>query len=299
MRDKNPLISVLMTAYNREPLISLAIESVLRQSYDNWELIILDDCSVDRTFELSKEYANNDKRIQVYKNEKNLGDYANRNEIVNYSNGLWIKYLDSDDAMSADCLELMIKETWDSNVSIIISARNDVWPRNGESIVLYPKESLKIHFFQFGFLDSAPSKVMISKELFLRYGKFSGKRNVSDLEMWLKIALTEPIAVVKSSLVFWRDHEVQEYKLDKLSYLIHEYQIIKSVIQNTNEQLDNRQKKFIINKYQFYAFKGIVKYIRSEKRLRRSFELFSVNEIDISVFCKYFFIFVFMPKKYE
>src|SRR5690348_3619706 len=74
----SPIVSVLMTAYNREKYISQAIESVLRSSLTNFELIIVDDVSKDRTVEIARNYAAKDNRVLVFVNEKNLGDYGNR-----------------------------------------------------------------------------------------------------------------------------------------------------------------------------------------------------------------------------
>src|SRR5437764_11938447 len=78
--ERSPLLSVLMTAYNREKYISQAIESVLRSSFADFELIIVDDVSKDNTVGIARNYAHQDKRISVVVNEKNLGDYGNRNK---------------------------------------------------------------------------------------------------------------------------------------------------------------------------------------------------------------------------
>src|SRR3982751_631540 len=94
-----PLVSVLMTSYNREKYIGFAIESVMASTYQNWELIVVDDCSTDKTLQIAREYEKKDKRIRVYLNEKNLGDYPNRNKAASYANGKYIKYIDADDAI--------------------------------------------------------------------------------------------------------------------------------------------------------------------------------------------------------
>ncbi len=72
-----PLVSVLMTVYNREKYIAEAIESVLASSYTNFELIIVDDGSKDHSVEIAQKYEAQDHRIKVYVNEQNLGDYSN------------------------------------------------------------------------------------------------------------------------------------------------------------------------------------------------------------------------------
>src|SRR5258708_16190742 len=107
MQDK-PIVSVLMTAYNREKYIAEAIESVMASTYVNFELIILDDCSKDKTVEIARKYETRDKRIRVYVNEENLGDYPNRNQAASYANGKYLKYLDSDDIIYYFGLDVMV-----------------------------------------------------------------------------------------------------------------------------------------------------------------------------------------------
>src|ERR1700689_462412 len=108
MEDKLPLVSILMTAFNREKYIAEAIESILQSTYKNFELIIVDDCSKDKTVEIAKSYAQKDSRIKVYVNEKNLGDYPNRNKAASYANGKYLKYVDSDDIIYPHCLDVMV-----------------------------------------------------------------------------------------------------------------------------------------------------------------------------------------------
>ena len=108
-----PLVSVLMTAYNREKYIAEAIESVLASTYTHFELIIVDDRSADQTVSIAKEYETRDQRIKVYVNEENLGQFPNRNKAATYARGKYIKYLDSDDRLydfSLDyCVNMMEK----------------------------------------------------------------------------------------------------------------------------------------------------------------------------------------------
>ena len=105
-----PLVSVLMTAYNREMYIGEAIESVLASTYSNFELIIVDDVSSDNTLAIVQRYAERDNRIRVYVNESNLGDYPNRNQAARYASGKYIKYLDSDDKIFDFGLEYCITQ---------------------------------------------------------------------------------------------------------------------------------------------------------------------------------------------
>jgi glycosyltransferase involved in cell wall biosynthesis len=106
--QSQPLVSVLTTAYNRQEFVAEAIESVLSSTYKNWELIIVDDCSKDNTVAIAKGYARKDDRIKVNINEKNLGDYPNRNKAASYATGKYLKYLDSDDVLYREGLSKMV-----------------------------------------------------------------------------------------------------------------------------------------------------------------------------------------------
>ena len=90
------LVSIIMPSYNTAKFISETIESVLEQTYTNWELIIVDDCSTDNTDEVVKSFLS-DNRIKYIKNEKNSGAAVSRNRALREAKGKWIAFLDSDD----------------------------------------------------------------------------------------------------------------------------------------------------------------------------------------------------------
>src|ERR1035438_3224532 len=98
-----------MTAYNREDYIAEAIESVLAQTLHNLELVIVDDGSRDQTVDIARRYTN-DSRVRLHLNEKNLGDYPNRNRAAELAQGRYLKYLDADDMMYPHCLEMMVHQ---------------------------------------------------------------------------------------------------------------------------------------------------------------------------------------------
>ena len=101
------LVSIIMPSYNTGRFISETIESVLAQSYSNWELIIVDDCSTDNTDEVIEDYISDD-RIKYIKNDKNSGAAISRNRALREAKGKWIAFLDSDDLWEAQKLEKQI-----------------------------------------------------------------------------------------------------------------------------------------------------------------------------------------------
>jgi Glycosyl transferase family 2 len=206
-----PLVSVLMTAYNREKYIAEAIESVLASSFKDFELIIVDDCSKDHTVQIARRYSS-DSRVQVHVNEKNLGDYPNRNRAASLAQGKYLKYLDSDDIIYPHGLKVMVssmEQFPDAVLGLIRPQRND----GPDPAQISPKEAYVEHFLKGGFLDAGPSGTIIQTSAFRKLGGFSGKRFVGDTEMWLRLAARWPVVRLVEGLVWWRQHEQQEIAL--------------------------------------------------------------------------------------
>lgn len=102
----NDLVSIIMPSYNTGMFIAAAINSVVSQTYTNWELIIVDDCSTDNTDLIVKKL--NDNRIRYFKNDNNKGASISRNRALKKANGKWIGFLDSDDLWLPEKLERQI-----------------------------------------------------------------------------------------------------------------------------------------------------------------------------------------------
>lgn len=100
------LVSVIMPSWNTGKFIAESIQSVIDQTYENWELIIVDDCSTDNTDEVVAKFT--DKRIRYFKNEKNSGAALSRNRALREARGEWIAFLDSDDLWNPVKLEHQI-----------------------------------------------------------------------------------------------------------------------------------------------------------------------------------------------
>lgn len=107
------LVSIIMPSYNTGKYIKETINSVINQTYTNWELLIVDDCSTDNTDEVISECK--DERIRYFKNEKNLGTAISRNKALREAKGKWIAFLDSDDLWEKEKLEKQIEFMKDNN----------------------------------------------------------------------------------------------------------------------------------------------------------------------------------------
>ena len=104
-----PLVSVIIPSYNHELYIADAIESVLAQSYSDWELIISDDGSYDNTQIIAKEYEKKDSRVRYHRNAVCQGLPRNRNIAVSISQGDLIFFIEDDLILEPNCLEILVK----------------------------------------------------------------------------------------------------------------------------------------------------------------------------------------------
>ena len=93
---KNPLVSIAVTCYNDAHFINACLDSLLGQSFKDFELIVVDDCSTDNSFEVIKKFAVRDKRIRAFRNERNLGVSGNRNICLSKARGEYLFFTDSD-----------------------------------------------------------------------------------------------------------------------------------------------------------------------------------------------------------
>lgn len=103
------LVSVIMPAYNCADYIGKSIDSVLGQTYRNWELVIVDDCSTDGTYRIAQTYADKDKRIKVHRLDENSGAAIARNKAADLSGGYYLAFLDSDDLWKPEKLDRQIR----------------------------------------------------------------------------------------------------------------------------------------------------------------------------------------------
>ncbi len=213
MMTTGPLVSILMTAYNREQHIADAIESVLNSTYSNFELIIVDDCSTDKTVAIASAFAEKDSRVKVYRNEKNLGDYPNRNKAASYANGKYIKYVDADDMLYYYGLEVMITFTErfpEAGFGLGTYPDND----RPFPILLSPREIYLESFGRVNHFDRAPGSGLIKREVFNAIGGFSGKRMIGDYEFWFKISRYYSMVKLPLDLYWNRIHPGQESQSD-------------------------------------------------------------------------------------
>lgn len=184
------LISIIMAAYNAEKTIEQAINSVLRQTYTDFELLVVNDCSKDRTVELVKSIAAKDSRVRLISNVKNSGVSYTRKHGLEEAKGSWIAILDSDDAWAPEKLEKQIELQNRTNADLLFtgSAFMDSEGRPIDWYLHAPAEVTYRQLLKQNVLSN--SSALVRKALYAKYYAV-GDGMHEDFAIWLSILKEE------------------------------------------------------------------------------------------------------------
>ena len=214
-----PKGSVCLPCFNRQDYTCEAIESVLNQTFNDFELIISDNGSTDGTIDVIKEYAQKDKRIRLYINECDIGACSNLNCCLLYSRGEYIKFLFSDDLLDKRCLEVFV-DVLDKNPSVsLVTSFTRAFGKN-DSVrdekfflgtgLLEGKKSQKSLFFDGNWAGSPSSVMFRRKDLHIGLFNHMWRYWLGDLDMWIRLLGVGDAYVVPEILSFLRIHDRSE-----------------------------------------------------------------------------------------
>jgi glycosyltransferase involved in cell wall biosynthesis len=210
MTPQAPLVSVLMTAFNRERYIGAAIESVLAQTFDDFELVIVDDASKDGTLDVARRYAARDARIRIAVNETNLGDYPNRNHAASIARGRFLKYHDSDDIMYPHCLATMVPALLAEPRAGFALTSAEYWPGGPCPMLLTPRLSYQREFLGSGMFNGGPASALFQRDVFEALGGFGAFGAASDYVFWITACARYAVLLLPADLFWYRTHDGQE-----------------------------------------------------------------------------------------
>ena len=184
--DDFGLISIIMAAYNAEKTIEQAIGSVLNQTYFNFELLVVDDCSKDETAEIVKKLMTKDSRVRLISNVKNSGVSYTRKHGLEEARGAWIAILDSDDAWAPEKLEKQIALQKKMNADLLFTG-SVFMDSNGQPIDWYlhaPAEVTYRQLLKQNVLSN--SSALVRKELYVKHYAVGDDMH-EDFAVWLSI----------------------------------------------------------------------------------------------------------------
>lgn len=215
----NKLVSIVTPTYNCGRFIAATIESVLNQSYSNWEMIIIDDCSKDDTKEIVEEYCKKDSRIKYYLLKTNSGAAVARTEGIKLAKGEYIAFLDSDDLWDSEKLSIQYK-FMEKNNYLIVCTQYEQIDEFGSKLNKVIKVKDKVDYN--GVLLTCPignSTVMYNAE---KLGKFEvpNIRKRNDDALWL-------LMLKKEKYIYGLDRTLMQYRVRQNSISSNKWSLIK------------------------------------------------------------------------
>lgn len=217
---ETPLVSIITPSFNSEKFISETIQSVQSQTHQNWELIIVDDCSTDQTASIIEQFAITDNRIQLFKLEKNSGAGIAREMALSKANGEYISFLDADDLWKPLKLEKQLQFLKENKTHFTFSFY-DCIDEEGNPLNKRVEAPRNLSYQQLFFCNYVGNLTGIYEVKYFGKIGISSIRKRQDWVVWLtilkKIRQAKP---VPESLAFYRirDNSLSASKFDLLKH---------------------------------------------------------------------------------
>lgn len=206
------LVSVCIPVYNGEKTIEETVKSVLSQTYKELEIIIVDNCSTDKTWLIIDSF--NDPRIKKFKNNSNIGMVGNWNKCLECATGEYVHFLCGDDILTADSIEKkVILADSDEDISLVFSASEIINEKDNVVMVrrqfrtdcVFEGKKLARKSFLSKNLYGEPSNVLFRRSLLSKIGDFSENMFYSiDWEMWLRLSVHGTVGYISVPLMKYR-----------------------------------------------------------------------------------------------
>lgn len=279
-----PEISVIMSVYNGETYLKEAIGSVINQTFKNWELICINDCSTDSTSEILAECASMDERIKVYTNEVNLKLPASLNKAISLSSGKYIARMDADDICLPDRFEKQYK-FMEENAEIALSSCRFMTVKNG----LYLSggaggrcDNDAICAMLFVTNPILHPGVIARAEVMKKFNYDTTLTCTEDLELWTRMAMkNQKMAILPECLLIYRLHDKQITSTTLERQHTEVTKIQQKYYKAFAAEMNDDMKAFYISGIYFTENPNIDKFLGYAKWLKNSADK-KINRSDIN-----------------
>lgn len=203
--NMNDLISIILPIYNGEKYMRESIESVIAQTYRDWELLIIDDCSSDHTAEIAKEYASKDSRVQYFRNEKNLRLPRNLNKGFSLSKGDYLTWTSDDNIYKPEALLTMLEVLKKNPECNFVFCDYEIIDESGNKISEYriPED----YEDQIVGNNVVGACFMYTREVYDKIGDYQhGRILIEDYDYWQRIFAKFKVLAVHNTLYQYRIH---------------------------------------------------------------------------------------------
>lgn len=222
---KKPVLSVYMPVFNAAPYLTESIESILCQTYKNFEFIIVDDASTDFSWKIIKSFAKRDSRIRAYRNRLNLGVSTNSDIAISLARCKYLARMDADDISTPDRLEKQLKYLKSNPKTVIVGAQCTIINQKDQVIGFknFPISSASINDMLFWAVPVQQGYMMINRSLlpknFTWYS--ANKSSAEEVDLYFRLSQYGLFANLKDNLYFYRqvDNSLSRINPKKTFYL--------------------------------------------------------------------------------
>ena len=283
-----PQISVIMSVYNGETYLKEAIESVIEQTFQNWELIIINDCSTDSTAQILADFSLKDERIKVYTNEVNLKLPASLNKAISLCCGKYIARMDADDISLPDRFEKQYK-FMEENQDVALSScrfmtvKNGVYSSGGAGGRCDNKALRAMLLVANPILHPG---VIAKAEVMKKFNYDTTLTCTEDLELWIRMVMeNQKIQILPECLLIYRLHDKQITSTTLERQHTEVLKIQQKYYASILQEMDEEMQIFYISGIYFKENADISKFIEYAKWLKRvSAKNFDRNIINYALF---------------
>ncbi len=214
-----------MPIYNGEKYLRESMDSIVNQTYGNLDILVVDDCSIDNSVSIIKEYQSKDKRIRLIHNKQNLGLVGNWNRCIKEASGDFVKLQFQDDIMLNDTIEKMMTLAVDENVDVVLTDREYTFENDINHFYLDQLPRLSDHYKENAVIKPSfitnlllekgtnmnfmgePILGLVKKEVFDKYGLYDDTfYQIGDFEFWIRLAINVEIGFIPERLHIFRLH---------------------------------------------------------------------------------------------
>jgi glycosyltransferase involved in cell wall biosynthesis len=270
-----------MPLYNCERYLQESVDSVLNQTYDNLELIIIDDGSTDKSAEIIQELRNKDQRV-IYSYQTNQGPGAARNKGIELANGEYISFIDSDDIWFPDKIEQQLEILKSDNDLVVYGGSKYIWEgSNKNRTVNYINFNTKEDFLSY--LAYLPSNriaftcaVICHRKCLDKVGNFNTSlSNAEDLDLWLRLAVHYRFFALQRPVFYRRKHDDNQTSGIQLKDNINNELVVFSELKEEFVSSGINYDHLLSEKYRQYAGKA---YMMTEYGLSRMYLAKSIRK---------------------
>lgn len=261
--NSEKLVSIVLPIYNGEKYMNLSIDSILNQTYKNWELIIIDDCSTDKTPEIAKAYSDKDARISYYRNEVNLKLPRGLNRGFSLSKGDYLTWTSDDNLYYPEAIERMVNSLQTENTDFVF-ATCDVINQDGEVVeIIKAPKNYKKAILGGNFVGAC---FMYTRKVYETIGEYNPDNFlVEDYDYWLKIFAKFDVSNIQDVLYQYRWHDGALTSTEKKERI---NDVCERVLINNVREYG---KLGFLQKYYFYSQLDRLRQCKSDKKEREKY----------------------------